>query len=182
MKRYAANIAENQKIWKDIYENGANDPFYADGVNLNLVRNHIIYYKRRCEEELKPEEYPSEYYLEVPPVVDEKYIANPDQIREKAKQSLETYLQDRDYQYLKKMYHKLNEKQKKDVCINNVLNYVTGLKHSICDDNLVAMRRHRNTETYLESFRSCRKKVEAILGDGKILPVGQLSLFDLFEI
>ena len=31
--------------WQRLYENGGSDPFWPDGVNLNLVRNHIIYYK-----------------------------------------------------------------------------------------------------------------------------------------
>ena len=28
--------------WHDIYENGCSDPFWPDGVNLDLKRNHII--------------------------------------------------------------------------------------------------------------------------------------------
>ena len=37
-------IAEAVAHWKDIKENGCHDPFWPDGVNMNLVRNHIIYY------------------------------------------------------------------------------------------------------------------------------------------
>ena len=32
--------------WESLYKQGGSDPFYADGVNLNLVRNHILYFKR----------------------------------------------------------------------------------------------------------------------------------------
>lgn len=38
-----AHIAERFSHWDDIYENGCNDPSWADGVNLNLVRNHILF-------------------------------------------------------------------------------------------------------------------------------------------
>ena len=36
--------------WESLYLQGGSDPFYADGVNLNLVRNHILYFKRQIEE------------------------------------------------------------------------------------------------------------------------------------
>lgn len=31
--------------WRAIWLNGTTDPFYQDGTNLNLIRNHIIYYQ-----------------------------------------------------------------------------------------------------------------------------------------
>lgn len=37
-------IQKSRAHWDDIYTNGCSDPFWPDGVNLNLVRNHIIYY------------------------------------------------------------------------------------------------------------------------------------------
>lgn len=30
--------------WDQIHEHGCQDPSWEDGVNINLVRNHIIYY------------------------------------------------------------------------------------------------------------------------------------------
>lgn len=49
---YAMQIRYCYKHWKDIYNNGCNDPFWCDGTNLNLVRNHIEYYRRKIEEML----------------------------------------------------------------------------------------------------------------------------------
>lgn len=64
--------------WKYINKNGCNDPFWADGSNMNLVRNHIIYYKKQIREIC--EEYnlqiPGEVYIPTPPEVDENYMAN----------------------------------------------------------------------------------------------------------
>ena len=36
--------------WESLYKQGGSDPFYPDGVNLNLVRNRILYFKRQIEE------------------------------------------------------------------------------------------------------------------------------------
>lgn len=64
--------------WKDINQNGCNDPFWADGCNMNLVRNHIIYDKcqleNMCREKSCP--LPEEYYFPTPPEVDNHYMAN----------------------------------------------------------------------------------------------------------
>ena len=37
-------IEQDRKHWNDIYKNGCHDPNWEDGTNLNLVRNHIIYW------------------------------------------------------------------------------------------------------------------------------------------
>lgn len=72
------NIRQEIEQWKMINQNGCNDPFWADGCNMNLTRNHIIYYQRQlkeiCIENGIP--LPDEYYLAVPPEVDTNYMAN----------------------------------------------------------------------------------------------------------
>lgn len=37
-----AILHNDQKRWAEIYQNGCSDPYHADGINLNLVRNHIL--------------------------------------------------------------------------------------------------------------------------------------------
>ena len=68
------NIRQEIEHWKDIKQNGCSDPFWPDGCNMNLTRNHIIYYQRQlreiCTENRLP--LPDEYYLAVPPEVDLK--------------------------------------------------------------------------------------------------------------
>ena len=63
--------------WMHMNESGCQDPFYADGTNMNLTRNHIIYDKQRireiCEEHGIP--LPEEAYLPTPPEVDIYYMA-----------------------------------------------------------------------------------------------------------
>lgn len=38
-----AELEADMARWRDIKENGCNDPTWPDGVNMNLKRNHIIY-------------------------------------------------------------------------------------------------------------------------------------------
>lgn len=72
------NIRQEIEHWKDINQNGCSDPFWPDGCNMNLTRNHIIYYQRQlreiCTENRLP--LPDEYYLAVPPEVNANYMAN----------------------------------------------------------------------------------------------------------
>ena len=57
-------LKERFEHWDDVYANGCSDPFWADGTNLNLIRNHINYYKREIEECC------AEYSLPVPEIID----------------------------------------------------------------------------------------------------------------
>ena len=78
VKEYCQCIRREIEHWKDINQNGCNDPFWPDGCNMNLTRNHILYYQRKiaeiCIEKHLP--YPEAYYFSVPPEVDNFYMAN----------------------------------------------------------------------------------------------------------
>lgn len=77
--------------WESLYKQGGSDPFYPDGVNLNLVRNHILYFKRQIEE-TQPLYMNSEaYQRELPPQVEDGYMARAEEIRAHAKASLVSY-------------------------------------------------------------------------------------------
>lgn len=181
----AAEIRKSLAHWNSILQNGCSDPHWADGCNMNIVRGHIISFKKECEAELLPEDYPEEYFLELPPVVDNKYMARPDEIRKHARENLEAYEADKDYLFLKNAVNRLTEKQKAQTCIIAVINYAVGLRMCIERDLLVEMRRHEYPERYLESFRECRERVEEILGaepEERELPLGQLSIFDYIRI
>lgn len=72
---YAKDIIKESEIWNYINENGCQDPFWADGVNMNLVRNHIVYAKNQILQLAeKGEEIPEEYYMPTPPEVADNYI------------------------------------------------------------------------------------------------------------
>lgn len=148
--------------WNHLYTYGGQDPFWSDGCNMHLVRNHIIYIKKQMEE---AGELTDTYFRELPPEVDRNYMARADEIRENAKKSLEAYKSHEDYLYLLDVIKFLNKKQINDTCIQNVIGYCRGLEIYISKDDLVAMRRHENPERYVKSFAECRKRVEIILGE-----------------
>ena len=72
-----ANLQHSQSEWQFLKEHGGQDPFWPDGVNMNLVRNHIISYKRDIREhcQLYGLPVPEECYIPTPPEVDGGYMA-----------------------------------------------------------------------------------------------------------
>lgn len=39
---FSAELVKSFERWEHLKEYGGSDPFYSDGVNMNLVRNHIV--------------------------------------------------------------------------------------------------------------------------------------------
>ena len=78
LKKKCAGIRREIKRWKYINEFGCNDPFWPDGCNLNLTRNHIICSKNRIESLCSQYGFPlpEEYYTPTPPEVPDNYMAN----------------------------------------------------------------------------------------------------------
>lgn len=74
----AADIIREVAAWEYKNENGCSDPFWPDGVNMNLDRNHIIHDKRQIEEICRENglPLPEEYYIPTPPEVNDYYMAN----------------------------------------------------------------------------------------------------------
>ena len=69
--------------WIHHRDEGCQDPFWSDGVNMNLLRNHMICAKkeilRLCEEYQIPE--PKELFIPIPPYVGSNYFAKPNSDR-----------------------------------------------------------------------------------------------------
>lgn len=78
LKELCKEIRNEIDHWEDINRNGCNDPFWPDGCNMNLTRNHIIYAKSKitqiCDEYCIP--IPEEMYLPTPPEVSDYYMAS----------------------------------------------------------------------------------------------------------
>lgn len=121
-----------------------------------------MYYKQMIEANLTLEGYPEAYYWGLPPHVPQDYMAKPDEIREMAKISLARYLADPDYQFLCARVDSIDPKQAKKISIHNVIGYAAGLETAIQKDDLVAMRRHRNADSYISSFVSCAQRVREL--------------------
>lgn len=83
------DIVQELAHWKKLRKYGCQDPFWPDGTNMNLVRNHIIYDKERLKELIPDGNLPEEYYLPTPPVVDNNYLAPKGEYFDRRKKSIE---------------------------------------------------------------------------------------------
>ena len=77
IKELCGDITREAATWMGTRDHGCNDPFWPDGCNMNLTRNHIISYKRQIQElcEENGMSLPEEYYIPTPPEVDDDYMA-----------------------------------------------------------------------------------------------------------
>lgn len=97
---------EALRDWKDIYENGCTDPFWPDGVNLNLVRNHIRYYNGMiqdvCGQDIQMSLFdaPTVDLVPVPEEMSCDYIAHESEILENARAQLIEVMETPAYRYL----------------------------------------------------------------------------------
>lgn len=164
------------KQWNNIFENGCMDPSWPDGVNLNLVHNHIHYYKKiieECSDELGLD-YPEVYFRDIPPKVDSDYIAQPERIVSDANEAYKVLSEHPSYKKLLTLRTQFSPKQLEKICFPAVIGYVRNLKNFIARNDLVSMRRYRNYKRYIESFEECLKRAEDLEPEEY-----QLTLFDM---
>lgn len=158
---YAAALEKSFARWDLIRENGCSDPFWADGVNMNLVRNHIIFYKQKLSEETTLFLLPEAFYRETPPLVDNDYMARADEIRQNAARSMQKIDEDENLKFVREQSGNLTEKQLKQLCIPAILDYAENLRRAIFEDDLLTMRRYENPKSYLDSFQSAAQKLRS---------------------
>lgn len=150
--------------WKKLHEEGGSDPNYADGVNLNLVRNHILHDRQEIAEYCREKGLTAPAGLDdypVPEEVDNNYMARPDIIWAEARKTLDGLL--RDENYIELMTLDLSEadkpaKQRVEAC----LGYVKRLEQAIDKGDLVYMRLYREDKAgmYHDAMRECLEAFE----------------------
>ncbi len=69
LQELVTDCAERYVRWTNLRTNGGSDPYWSDGCNLNLVRNHIKYAKNRIKEHCAKHNLviPAIYYRPLPP-------------------------------------------------------------------------------------------------------------------
>lgn len=174
---YSYELTERFTCWDNIRKNGCGDPFWPDGVNMNLVRNHIIYYKQKIEENDSEGNYPAIYFRETPPKVKDSYMARADEIRENAKKVLSLFAQDESLKLIKRKLLSMDPKFLEQVSAQNIVSYETNLKAAIEKDDLVSMRRYEHYGSYLNSIQNCADKIREYQPPAN----EQMSLFDCIE-
>ena len=86
-------------------------------------------------------------------------MARPDEIRENARNAMETIDSNEDLKFIREQFPTLSEQQIKQWHIPAVINYAENLRRAIREDDLVTMRRYKNTERFLESFSAAASKI-----------------------
>lgn len=154
-------LREEFSRWKHLYEEGGSDPFWSDGVNMNLVRNHILYTKKRIEEEVENNPdfvCPPEYHLKTPPEAPMNYMAKAGQIYEDALRILPELEQNEDYLFLKNNMHLADKTTEQ---IFRPVRWINGFRLGFDAKDLVSLRRCLcNTDYYKEELTENRKKWE----------------------
>lgn len=174
---YGKEIENEFARWESLKVNGGSDPFWADGCNMNLVRNHIIYYKRKIEETMRPKEYPESYFRELPPEMPNGYMARAEEIRKHAKATLDILQRDKNYKFIKKksVALEMDPKLCNDTGYYHGGNPVPTLEKAIREDNLVELRRYEKPEYYLERISLCAEKIRELDSQENY----QFSLFEM---
>lgn len=183
---HAAELEESYERWEYLKEYGGSDPSYADGSNMNLVRNHIIYHKHKLMEQYGTdyEKYPEAFYRELPPEVDDNYMARTGEIRDGAVEALEAYISDSNFLYIFKNKDMLTKKEAQKISLYNVLGYASGLARAIKNGDLITMRRHAGVpDNYLEAFARCAERMKQMIKDKKKAPeqMQENEQFSLFQ-
>ena len=79
LQELTEQFEERNERWNYIRNNGTSDPYWPDGVNINLVRNHCKYYRRLieglCEQHGLP--LPEIYEKPLPPKMPMDFMARP---------------------------------------------------------------------------------------------------------
>jgi squalene cyclase len=78
-QNWESELRKSFEMWNELKNNGGTDPSWSDGVNMNLIRNHILYYKDQLLRN-QPENLPAIYFTKTPPEVDSNYMANKEKI------------------------------------------------------------------------------------------------------
>ena len=164
-----------------MYENGGSDPFWSDGSNANMVRNMIIHTKEIIEKENSLFLLPDCFYREIPPELPQDFMARPDEIRENARKAMEIIDADEDLKFVREQSINLSKKQSEQLCIPAITGYSETLRSAIAEDDLITMRRYKNPDRYLESFRSAAEKIRSPEKINKQSPIYETEDEEEFE-
>lgn len=161
-----AMIDREFEHWNDMCANGCNDPNWHDGVNMNLTRNHILYYYRILDGKTEQGEQLTLFSAittdrrPVPPEVPQDYMAKPDELVEGAKRTLAAILQDENYKYLASLDKHISTLARKNSSYDNIIKYPVSLKHALETLDYPRMRSYQNTEYWINGYVGMRKRID----------------------
>ena len=174
-QNYLKELEKDYKHWQDVYKNGCNDPSWADGINLNLIRNHIIYDKIQLKESMSEAELPELYFKELPPEVDVEYIAKKEEILKNAKAYYNACIHAEGWNRLEDAFDFLDENDQEQKSMRFLVSRVTWLKKYIENEKHVPMRTHKIPTDMINKINKCAERLDELHIHG----AEQLSLFQM---
>ncbi len=183
-ENYAQKLQNSFNAWNVYREQGGFDPSHADGVNMNLICTHIRYYKQCIKENMREEDFPVCYFWDTPENVSYDYMAQPELIREKAKELLVLYKQDTNYQYICTRVDFLKKEDAEKYNVHSTICNIKWLELAIQNDDLISMRTHTGSmcnwqefpKHRFEDFAKCAIDIRSIPAE-KMIKAVQGSLF-----
>lgn len=151
-------LEESYDRWNDLYTHGGSDPFWPDGVNLNLIRNHISHYKSQIQQ-IEGAEQREVLFRPLPEKVDKDYMADAEGIRHRARERLAVLKADPNLQYIRERVPRMKPKDVEKLSLNYAVSIPRIFEQAIQQDDLVVMRRMTNSP-FDEKYYA--EKVEAI--------------------
>ena len=146
-------------LWK---EQGAPGFDATDGKYLNRLRSGLERLRQKMEACSSEEDYPENYYAPLPPKMEESYMANEEQMKQKAKEIWNTYEGNPDYQWLV-LHYPAMKKRKNDKDYENarnLLSCVSRLKSVIDQQEALPIKREIRQRDLTMAFHRCRTRLE----------------------
>lgn len=172
---YKIKLEKDYKHWQNVYKNGCNDPSWTDGMNLNLIRNHIIHDKRQLKETLDENELPELYYKDLPPEVDYDYMAKPVEILETAIRYYSECTSLEEWNILENAFDFLDRKDSKQQSMRFLVARIRSLKNAIESKNYVIMRRFKDLTKDIENIKRYAEEL-------KNMEFNHLEQMNLFQM
>lgn len=167
-------LVDSFQRWEELLHQGGQDPFASDGIDMNLVRNHIIADKQKIEE-LFEDEKPDIYHRPTPEVVPDTYMAKAEEIWYGSIEILRQCQTDENKAYLENLF--LTEEIKMKSGFLRLKMDESQLKMEIEAQNYVELRRFLYKD-FKNAYLLCRQEVSRLSAERE----QQQEQLDLFTM
>ncbi|VYU01410.1 Uncharacterised protein [uncultured Clostridium sp.] len=142
LEELVRELEKDYARWEQVYMAGSKDPFWPDGVNANLCRNHILCGKRRIRELYPDAEMPEIYYRPLPQELPAEYMARKEELRSAALRSYTRYISDENFCFIRNHVERIPETDALRGILDALLARADVLKNAVLSGDYVAMRRY----------------------------------------
>ena len=174
-KDYLKELEKDYQHWQDVYENGCNDPSWADGVNLNLIRNHIAYDKEQLKQSMPEDELPELFYKDLPPKVDGDYMARSFEIMQNAIRYHHACTEIEEWNTLANAFDFLDTKDPEQESMRFFIRRIQHLKEAIDCMDYVFMQRYKDPTEDIVKIKEYAQRLDVL----ELNQAQQMSLFSM---